>query len=63
MNTRYQLKEGRKFVHTLNGSGLATPRLIIALVENHQQKDGSINIPKALQKYMDGKRKIEAEKK
>lgn len=63
MNTRYQSKEGRKFVHTLNGSGLATPRLIIALVENHQQKDGSINIPKALQKYMDGKRKIEAEKK
>lgn len=59
MNTRYQSKEGRKFVHTLNGSGLATPRLIIALVENHQQKDGSINIPRALQKYMDGKKKIE----
>jgi seryl-tRNA synthetase len=62
MNTRYQSKEGMKFVHTLNGSGLATPRLLIALIENYQQKDGSIRVPAVLQSYMDGKkfiRKIE----
>jgi seryl-tRNA synthetase len=62
MNTRYQSKEGIKFVHTLNGSGLATPRLLISLVENNQQKDGSILIPKILQKYMHGKKKIEIKK-
>ncbi len=58
MNTKYQSKEGLKFVYTLNGSGLALPRLIIALVENNQNKDGSINIPKVLQPYMNGKKKI-----
>jgi seryl-tRNA synthetase len=58
MNTKYQSKEGLKFVHTLNGSGLAIPRLIISLVECNQNKDGSINIPKVLQSYMNGKKKI-----
>jgi seryl-tRNA synthetase len=58
MNTRYQSKEGMKFVHTLNGSGLATPRLLISLVENYQQKDGSIKVPTVLQKYMNGKKVI-----
>jgi len=58
MNTRYQSKEGMKFVHTLNGSGLATPRLLIALIENYQQKDGSIKVPAVLQSYMDGKKFI-----
>jgi len=58
MNTRYQSKEGLKFVHTLNGSGLATPRLLISLVENYQQKDGSIKIPTVLQPYMHGKKFI-----
>jgi seryl-tRNA synthetase len=58
MNTRYQSKDGLKFVHTLNGSGLATPRLLIALVENYQQKDGSIKIPLVLQPYMHGKKFI-----
>jgi len=48
MNTRYQPKEGIKFVHTLNGSGLALPRLMISLIENNQQEDGSIKIPKVL---------------
>ncbi len=62
MNTRYQSKNGLKFVHTLNGSGLATPRLLISLIENNQNKDGSINIPKVLQHYMDGKKKIELRK-
>lgn len=51
MNTRYRSKEGLKFVHTLNGSGVALPRLMIALMENNQQKDGSIKIPKVLWKY------------
>lgn len=51
MNLRYQSKEGLKFIHTLNGSGLATPRLLISLIENNQQKDGSIKIPKVLWKY------------
>jgi len=55
MNTRYQSKDGLAFVHTLNGSGLATPRLLISLVENYQQKDGSIKIPKVLQSSMGGK--------
>jgi seryl-tRNA synthetase len=61
MNTRYQGKEGLKFVHTLNGSGLALPRLMISIIENNQNKDGSINIPKVLQPYM-GKKKIELKK-
>lgn len=61
MNTRYQSKEGMKFVHTLNGSGLAMTRFMIALIENNQQPDGSINIPKALWKYTDFK-EIKAEK-
>ena len=41
-----------EFVHTLNGSGVATPRLMVALIENYQQKDGTIQLPKALQRYM-----------
>jgi len=51
MNTRYQSKEGLKLIHTLNGSGLALPRLMISLIENNQQEDGSIKIPEALWKY------------
>ncbi len=62
MNLRYQAKEGLKFVHTLNGSGLATPRLLIALIENNQQKDGSIKIPKVLWKYI-GKKIIKKKEK
>jgi len=58
MNTRYQSKDGLKFVHTLNGSGLATPRLLISLIENYQQKDGSIKVPAVLQPYMNGKKYI-----
>jgi len=58
MNTRYQSKDGLKFVHTLNGSGLATPRLLISLIENNQQKDGSIKVPSVLQPYMNGQKAI-----
>jgi len=51
------------FAHTLNNTVLATPRALIALMENNQQKDGSIKIPTVLQKYMGGKKKIEMKKK
>ncbi|MBI5273460.1 MAG: serine--tRNA ligase, partial [Chlamydiales bacterium] len=53
--TRFKDKEGKThFVHTLNGSGLATSRLMVALLENNQNEDGSINIPKILQPYLGG---------
>ncbi len=57
-NIRYKDKNQTKFVHTLNGSGLATPRILIALLENYQNQDGSVNIPKALQPYMNGLKKL-----
>ncbi|MEX2017225.1 MAG: serine--tRNA ligase, partial [Candidatus Pacearchaeota archaeon] len=53
----------RYFTHTLNNTAIATSRALVALIENNQQKDGSILIPKVLQKYMHGKKKISAEKK
>lgn len=57
MNTRYRI-EGEKqlnFVHTLNGSGVAVGRALIAIVENYQNEDGTITIPEVLQPYMAGK--------
>jgi seryl-tRNA synthetase len=48
-----------EFVHTLNGSGLAVGRTLIAVLENYQQKDGSVTIPPALRPYMDGREAIE----
>ena len=48
-----------EFVHTLNGSGLAVGRTLIAILENYQQKDGSVVIPPALRPYMDGLEVIE----
>ncbi len=55
-NIRYKNPATNKpaFVHTLNGSGIALPRTVIAIMENYQQKDGSIQIPRALRVYMDG---------
>jgi seryl-tRNA synthetase len=55
-NIRYRPMAGAKpeFVHTLNGSGLALPRVMIAILENYQQADGSIVVPEALRPYMDG---------
>lgn len=53
MNARYKDKDGNNsFVHTLNGSGLAIGRTIVAIMENYQQADGSIKVPEALIKYM-----------
>lgn len=62
MNTRFRTPEGNVFVHTLNGSGLALPRVMIALLENFQQKDGSVKIPAVLQPYMGGIKAIEKKK-
>ncbi|MDE2631043.1 MAG: serine--tRNA ligase, partial [Alphaproteobacteria bacterium] len=61
MNARYRPKDGKgtRFVHTLNGSGLAVGRTLIAILENYQESDGSIRIPDALQPYMGGLKKIE----
>lgn len=55
-NIRFKRKDGGKseFVHTLNGSGLALPRLVIALLENFQNADGSVLIPEVLRPYMGG---------
>ena len=60
MNARYRPEPDAKpaFVHTLNGSGLAVGRALIAVVENYQQEDGSIDIPAALQPYMGGAKRI-----
>jgi seryl-tRNA synthetase len=62
LNIKYREKEGeapKGFVHTLNSTALATGRTIVAIMENYQQEDGSVAIPKALRKYMGGIEKIE----
>jgi seryl-tRNA synthetase len=61
MGARYRTKEGRqvRHVHTLNGSGVAVGRALIAVLENYQQQDGSIAIPDVLQPYMGGLKVIE----
>jgi len=54
-NIRYRRKDGKvDFVHTLNGSGLALPRTVVAILENYQQEDGTIRVPTALRSYMGG---------
>src|SRR6185437_12239296 len=60
MNARYRGKYGKPaFVHTLNGSGVAVGRALIAVMETYQQEDGSILVPQALKPYMGGMTKIE----
>ncbi len=58
MNARYKAKDQNKFVHTLNGSGLAVGRTLIAVLENYQNEDGSIDIPEVLKLYMGNLNKI-----
>ena len=58
MNAKYKSSDGLEFVGTLNGSGLAVGRLLIALIENNQNEDGSISLPKPLRKYMNNLEKI-----
>lgn len=59
-NIRFKNKNTKKmdFVHTLNGSGVALARTVVAILENYQQQDGTVIIPKALREYMDGKERI-----
>ncbi len=59
-NIRYKtgVKEKSEYVHTLNGSGLAVGRTLVAILENYQQEDGSVIIPEVLRPYMDGKEVI-----
>jgi len=61
MNARYRPKEakGPRFVHTLNGSGVAVGRALIAVMENYQNEDGSVAVPDALAPYMGGLKRIE----
>jgi seryl-tRNA synthetase len=59
MNARYKNKDGKnQFVHTLNGSGLAVGRTLVAILENYQNEEGSVNVPEALVPYMGGLTKI-----
>lgn len=61
MQARFKDEEGKnQLVHTLNGSGLAVGRTLVAILENHQNADGSINIPKALQPYLGGQSLLKA---
>ena len=61
MDARYRPADGKgtRFVHTLNGSGMAVGRALIAVMENYQNEDGSVTIPEALRPYMGGLTKIE----
>ncbi len=59
LDIRFEKNGEIKFAHTLNNTVIASPRALITLMENNQQKDGSILIPKALQPYMGGQKKIE----
>ena len=59
MNARYRAKDGVKHVHTLNGSGVAVGRALIAVMETYQQENGSIAVPSALAPYMGGLKVIE----
>jgi len=59
-NIRFRRKEGKRieFVHTLNGSGIALARTVVAILENYQQEDGSVLIPRILQPYLNGQERI-----
>jgi len=57
-NIRYRTPDGPKFVHTLNGSGLAVGRTVVAILENYQRDDGSVEIPEALRPYLHGATEI-----
>jgi seryl-tRNA synthetase len=67
MQARYRTeKDGKpgkpELIHTLNGSGLAVGRCLVAVLENYQREDGGVDVPVALQPYMGGKTYIEAAK-
>jgi seryl-tRNA synthetase len=56
LKLRYKVGMEKVICHTLNGSVLALPRIVAALLQNHQQADGSVRIPQALQPYMEAER-------
>ena len=59
LNCRFKDVDGKtKLVHTLNGSGVALPRLMVALLEQHQNADGSVTVPEVLRPYMNGQEKL-----
>ena len=61
-NIKYRTKDKKlEYVHTLNGSGIAMARTIICMLENYQQKDGSVIIPEVLRPYMGGRERITKE--
>ena len=62
LGIKYKTEKGNMLCHTLNNTVVAPPRMLIAFVENHLNKDGSIDIPEVLQKYMGGLKKIEPKK-
>ena len=60
LNCRFRDADGKtRLVHTLNGSGVALPRLVVALLEQHLNEDGSVTIPEVLRPYMGGKERLE----
>ncbi|MDX2101521.1 MAG: serine--tRNA ligase [Alphaproteobacteria bacterium] len=59
MKARYKLEKGTAFVHTLNGSGVAVGRALVAILENYQNADGSVTIPDALMPYMGGLTRVD----
>ena len=63
MNARFRPEAGAKpeYVHTLNGSGLAVGRCLIAVLENGQRADGSVELPEVLHRYLGGKSRLTAE--
>ena len=59
MNCRFRDADGKvKFVHTLNGSGLALPRIVISILENYQREDGSVQVPEVLHPYLGGEKEL-----
>jgi seryl-tRNA synthetase len=58
LNIKYKTKDGKKFVHTLNNTAIASPRILIPILEHYQNEDGSVDIPHALKPYMFGVEKI-----
>ena len=61
LNMRYRTSEGNNYPHTLNATAIATTRALAAILENHQQPDGSVTIPKVLQKWMGNQKIIKAQ--
>ena len=59
LKIKIQGKDGKYYAHTLNNTVIATSRAMVAILENFQNKDGSVTIPKALRPYMNGLEKLE----